>query len=119
MLQSMVPSILVLGSAALAALLLALKRGSPPENVAERQSVASVLALAVAIQGIHFAEETATGFYDRFPALFGLPGLPLTGFVVFNVVWLVIWVASVPGLRSARTAATVITFVPGSRPRRI
>ncbi len=38
-------------------------------------------------------------------ALLGLPGIPLSVFVVFNLTWLGIWVASVPGLRSARAAA--------------
>jgi hypothetical protein len=37
--------------------------------------------------------------------LLGLPGIPLSVFVVFNLMWLGIWVASVPGLRSARAAA--------------
>ena len=63
------------------------------------------LAFAVALQSVHFAEEAATGFHERFPGLVGLPGIPLSVFVVFNLTWLGIWVASVPGLRSARADA--------------
>ena len=102
---SLLPSVFVLGLAALAALLLSLSRWSPPENVAERLAAARALALAVAAQGAHFAEETATGLHERLGALLGLPGIPLSQFVVFNVIWLGIWVASVPGLRSARAFA--------------
>jgi len=105
MLQSMLPSMFVLGLAALAALLLVLSRRSPPENVAERLAAAHALALAVAIQSVHFAEEAVTGFHERLGALLGLPGIPLSYFVAFNLTWLGIWVASVPGLRSARAAA--------------
>lgn len=102
---SVFPSIVALGLAAIAALLLALNRPSPLEKVTERQAAADQLAFAVGLQSVHFAEETATGFHQRFPALFGLPAMPLSVFVVFNLVWLGIWVASVPGLRSAQTTA--------------
>ena len=105
MLQSVLPSMFVLGLAALAALLLVLSRRSPPEKVAERLAAARALALAVGVQSVHFAEEAATGFHERLGALLGLPGIPLSYFVVFNLTWLGIWVASVPGLRSARAAA--------------
>ena len=99
------PSFFVLGLAALAALRLASSRRSPPDNVAERLDAARALALAVGVQSVHFAEEVATGFHERFPALLGLPGMPLSFFVLFNLAWLAIWVASVPGLRSARAVA--------------
>jgi hypothetical protein len=99
------PSIFVLGLAALAAVVLVQSRWSPRERLPERLAAARALALAVGVQSVHFAEEAATGFHERFPALFGLPAIPLSVFVVFNLAWLGIWVASVPGLRSARPAA--------------
>ncbi len=101
----MLVSALVLGLAALAALFLAMSRESPPKKEAERRDAARALALAISVQGIHFAEETATGFHERFPALFGLPSMPFSFFVLFNLTWIGIWAASVPGLRSARPAA--------------
>ncbi|MBW2416397.1 MAG: HXXEE domain-containing protein [Deltaproteobacteria bacterium] len=73
--------------------------------MAARIAAGRALALAVGIQGVHFAEETATGFHERLGALLGLPGIPLLVFVVFNLIWLCIWVASIPGVRSARPAA--------------
>lgn len=102
---NVLPSMVVLGLAALAALLLVLSRRSPPESVAERLSAARSLALAVGVQSIHFVEEAVTGFHERLGALLGLPGIPLSVFLVFNLSWLGIWVASVPGLRSARAFA--------------
>ena len=99
------PSIIVLGLAALAALLLVLRRRSPPEKVTERLAAARSLALAVGVQSVHFAEEAATGLHERLGALLGLPGIPLSVFVVFNLMWLGIWAASVPGVRSARAVA--------------
>ncbi len=99
------PSLFVLGLAALAALLLVLSHPSPPENVAERRAAAHALALAVGVQSVHFAEEAATGFHERLGALLGLPGIPFSLFVFFNLAWIGIWVASVWGLRSARAVA--------------
>ena len=105
MLQSLLPSSFVLGLAALGALHLAMNRRSPPGSVAERIAAARVLTIAIGVQSLHFIEEAATGFHERIPALFGLPAMPVSFFLVFNLAWLVIWVASVPGLRSARTPA--------------
>ncbi len=102
---NVLPSIIVLGLAAIAALILVLSRRSPPENVTERLAAARSLALAVGVQSGHFAEEAATGLHERLGPLLGLPGIPLSVFVVFNLTWLGIWVASVPGVRSARAVA--------------
>jgi hypothetical protein len=102
---SMLPSVVVLGLAALAAALLALSRRSPPEKTAEQHAAARALTLAVAAQALHFAEEAATGFHERLPALLGLSGIPFSLFVSFNLAWLAIWIASIPGLRSGRAVA--------------
>ncbi|HMB91879.1 MAG TPA: HXXEE domain-containing protein [Rhodothermales bacterium] len=102
---SNLPSLLVLGLVALAALGLARNRQSPFEKMAERRAAARALALTLGIQGAHFVEEAATGFPERLGALLGLPAMPFSFFVVFNLAWIGIWVASVPGVRSARPAA--------------
>lgn len=105
MLLSLLPTIFVLGLAALAAIGLAQTRRSPPENVAQRSAAARVLALALVVQGIHFTEEALTGFPERLGALLGLPAMPMSFFLIFNLTWLAIWVVSVPALRAARRAA--------------
>lgn len=102
---SMLPSAFVLGLAAFAALLLVQSRQPVPDGLAQRLAAARALALATGCQGIHFVEEAATGFHEQIPVLLGLPAMPFSAFVVFNLAWLGAWIASVPGLRSARAAA--------------
>ena len=102
---SMLPSIFALGLATLFALLLTLRRRSSHGSVAERLAAARALALATGVQAIHFAEEAGTGFHEALPAQFGLPSMSFSIFAAFNLVWLAIWMASVPGLRSSHPAA--------------
>jgi len=102
---SLVPSIAVLGLAVFAAYWLAKMRLSPAEFAKERLTASRVLGLATAIQCAHFVEEWATGFHIQFPALFGLEPMPLLLFVAFNLIWIAIWIASVPLLRSANKLA--------------
>lgn len=105
MFLSLLPSFLVLGLAALAAMSLARSRPSPPENRTRRLAASHTLTLALVVQGIHFTEEATTGFPERLGALLGLPAMPMSFFVTFNLAWLAIWIISVPGIRSARAAA--------------
>ncbi len=102
---SILPSVMILGLVALVAVGLARTRRSPPQKAAERSAAARALALTAGVQGVHFAEEAATGFNVQFPALLGLPAMSMPLFLVFNLVWLGIWFVSVPGLRSGRQAA--------------
>jgi hypothetical protein len=102
---SILPSLFVLGLAALAALHLALNRRPPAENGAGRLAASRALMLALGVQSIHFMEEAATDFPGRLGALLGVPPMPFSFFIVFNLIWIGIWVASVPGVRSARTGA--------------
>lgn len=100
--SSIIPSIAILGLVALVALRLALSRPSRAEYSTERNIASRVLGLATAVQSAHFAEEWATGFHVRFPALLGLEPMPLSFFVVFNLTWITIWIASIPLLQSGR-----------------
>ena len=105
MLQSLLPSIFILGLAALAALILARSRSSPAENKSQRLAASRALAIATGIQAIHFAEEAATGFHERLGPVFGLPEMQFSVFMAFNLAWLGIWIVSIPGVRSAHTGA--------------
>ena len=78
---------------------------SPADAHAERRAAATFLGIATAIQGVHFVEELTTGFHTRFPALLGLDPMPLSFFVSFNLMWIAIWIISVPLLRLRRRAA--------------
>ncbi len=102
---SVVPSVVVLGLVAVVALWLTQRRSSPVEAARERLVASTVLAFATAIQSAHFAEEWVTGFNVRFPALLGLEPMPLSFFVPFNLVWIAIWIASIPLLRLGRRPA--------------
>jgi hypothetical protein len=68
-------------------------------------AAARALMLAAVVQAAHFVEETSTGLDRRLPAVFGLAAIPSPVFVGFNLAWLAIWAASVPGLRAGRRAA--------------
>lgn len=102
---SVLPSVIVLGFAVIAAIILAGRRTSPPAFVSERLSASHALGFSTAIQSVHFIEEATTGFHQKFPALFGLPSMPLSFFVMFNLIWIAIWVASIPALRRSRPTA--------------
>jgi hypothetical protein len=95
---SLVPSLLILTPVAFVAALLALKRPSPPDHAAARRAAARVFLWAIVAQSVHFIEETATGLHVALPALFNLPPIPLSVFVAFNLLWIVIWLGSIPGI---------------------
>ncbi|RZV36370.1 MAG: hypothetical protein EX272_08730, partial [Chromatiales bacterium] len=102
---SVVPSVVVLGLVAIAAVRLAHSRASPIDATEARVAAATVLGIGTAIQSAHFVEEWATGFHARFPALLGLDPMPLSFFVAFNLAWIAVWIASIPFLRLGRKAA--------------
>ena len=68
-------------------------------------AASTFLGVATAIQSAHFAEEWATGFHIRFPALLGLDPMPLSFFVAFNLAWIAIWIVSIPFIRLGRRSA--------------
>ena len=95
----------MLGLVALVAIALARRHQSSAERGPERRAASLALLLATVIQAAHFVEELATGFHERFPALLGLPPMPLSFFEGFNLAWIVIWIAAVPGVQSAKPVA--------------
>jgi len=103
--SSILPSLLILGVAASAALLLAVLRQSPDELGGERKLAVRAFVVALMAQGIHFGEETITGFDVAFPNLFSQPPMPFAFFLLFNLFWIVLWIAAAPALREARTWA--------------
>ncbi len=69
------------------------------------QRTRRVFLFAVAVQCVHFLEELVTGFDVEFPKLLGLPPWPADFFVVFNVLWIAIWILSSVGLEQGRQLA--------------
>lgn len=105
MFLSILPSLIVLGLAAIAAAVIARSCPSPATYAVQRFAAADALAVTLVVQGGHFAEEASTGFPERLGALLGLPAMPMSFFLAFNSAWLVIWIASIAGIRSGRTLA--------------
>jgi len=101
----LLPSVLVLSVMAVIALWVTISRGGVAADAAPVQSAVRVAATAVAAQAGHFIEELATGFHERFPAVFGLEPLSLPLFVSFNLLWLGIWALSAWGLARRRQVA--------------
>ena len=101
--MSYLPSIVVLGLVALVALRIARSRASREDRAEKRVAASKALGLATAVQSVHFGEEWATEFHIRFPALFGLEPMSLPVFVLFNLAWIAIWIASIPMLRTVHT----------------
>ncbi|MGD2071450.1 MAG: HXXEE domain-containing protein [Gemmatimonadota bacterium] len=93
---------IVLGAAAVVALILARVRtpGSADQGAGGR--AAGALAVAIPIQGLHFMEEAAAGFPARLGTALGSPAMPGWFFLAFNLTWLLIWIASVPAVRAGR-----------------
>jgi hypothetical protein len=88
-----------LSAGAVIALLLTILRRPVDGDLAGRERTARVFLIGLAAQCMHFMEEFATRFQDRFPALLGLPSWSANFFVIFNLVWLMVWILSAIGLR--------------------
>jgi Protein of unknown function with HXXEE motif len=88
-----------LSAGATVALLLTILRRPVGNGLADRERTARLFLVGLAAQCLHFTEEFVTRFQDRFPVLLGLPAWPENFFVVFNLIWLSIWILSAIGLQ--------------------
>lgn len=91
--------------AAVTALFLTLAREGVGASGERLRAAVRLAAVAVILQGGHFAEELATGFHQRFPELLGLTPWPAGFFVSFNLFWLATWGLSIWGLAARRRLA--------------
>ena len=81
------------------ALLLTILRRPVDSDLAGRERTARLFLMGLAAQCLHFMEEFVTRFQDRFPALLGLPAWSENFFVVFNLIWLSVWILAAIGLQ--------------------
>jgi hypothetical protein len=100
-LRSVVIGTAGLGVAALAATALTIARHPIAADAGARAAAGRMALIALVLQSLHFVEELATGFAQRFPALLGLPPWSTAFFVGFNLAWLALWALSLFGLRAA------------------
>jgi hypothetical protein len=87
--------------------LLTIARAAPRADAAAQARLSRLIAVAIAVQAAHFAEELGTGFHLRFPAVLGLAPWSATFFVAFNLAWIAIWILSAAGVRRGVSAALV------------
>lgn len=104
-LRSLLPSATVLGMAGVIALFLTFSRDWAHESKSLIRGAVHITVVATLFQAAHFTEELVTGFHEQFPALLGLPPMPIRVFVVFNLAWLGIWSLSAWGLAARRRVA--------------
>jgi len=108
--SSLILGTLGLALAACSAAALTLSRGSIATMRVPR--VRRLAAMAVAIQAVHFTEESAAGFARRFPDTLGLAPWPSSLFIGFNVGWLAVWALAIAGLANyPRLAALPLWFL--------
>lgn len=84
--------------AATAALLLAVLRVPVAARADDRRRTTILFVAGVLLQGLHFAEEYSTHFFERFPPVVGLSPWSARFFVIFNVCWIAIWICAAVGL---------------------
>ena len=98
------PSIIILGVLACGAWRLAASRAVSTDKRG-RKAAAVMLLIATLVESAHFTEELARAFHVAFPAVFGQPPIPMAFFMAFNMVWLILWLASVPGVNAGHRGA--------------
>ena len=81
------------------ALLLTILRRPVDGDRVGRERTVRLFLIGLAAQCMHFMEEFVTRFQDRFPTLLGLPAWSQNFFVVFNLMWLGVWILSAIGMR--------------------
>ncbi len=88
-----------LALAAFVALYLAIARSAAASEPAARDRLVRLVALAIAVEALHFVEELTTGFQRQFPHFLGLTDWTTGFFVTFNVAWFLVWIVSAFALR--------------------
>lgn len=89
--------------AGLVALVLTVTRGEVAARHVRR--IRRVAAPTILFQFGHFAEETLSGFYVRFPDVLGLAPWSREFFLAFNLSWLAVWLLAILGINTFRRAA--------------
>ena len=76
------------------------------------RTVRLLVCLGIVLHICHFAEESLTGFYMRFPEFLGIAPWSLQFFLSFSLAWIEIWLLSIPLLTTyPRSAIFPIWFL--------
>jgi hypothetical protein len=103
--QSVLIGTSVLWAGAIIALFLALVREPTGGDLAGRELTANLFLLGLAAHCLHCSEEYVTRFSERFPSLFSLAPWPDDFYVVFNLIWLGVWIISAIGIKKGNRFA--------------
>lgn len=99
-LPSEVVGTLGLGLVAATALLLTVLRVPIASRSSMRRVATALFTVGLVLHFFHFVEEYSTGFYERFPLVFGLSPWSSGFFVTFNLAWFAVWATAAFGLRA-------------------
>lgn len=103
--MSLVPSIIALSAMAAVALVVTVARGGINAEPAALGSAVRMAMLAIACQGLHFAEEAGGELNRRLPELFRLDPITMGTFASINLVAIAVWMLCVPALAARVSAA--------------
>jgi hypothetical protein len=95
----------VLYAVAIVALVLTILRPPVRSSAESVDGIIRLYLVGVAFQGLHFTEEFVTRFYVRAPEFLGLVAWPGEFFVIFNLIWIALWLIAAVGLQSHVRAA--------------
>ena len=74
--------------------------------------IGPIFLVSIAVQTCHFLEEYAGRLYEILPPVFGLSPLPAHKFVVFNLIWIGIFLLSAVGVfKRVRIALLPVWFM--------
>jgi hypothetical protein len=97
------PSVLY-AVAAIAIVLTIIRR--PARNSGDAiDAIVRLYLVGIAFHCLHFTEEYVTRFYVRAPEFLGLVAWPSEFFVIFNLVWIALWLLAAVGVKSGMRVA--------------
>jgi len=91
------PSVLY-GVAAIALVLTIVRRPAKNSDNAI-DAIIRLYLIGIAFQCLHFTEEYITRFYIRAPEFLGFVAWPSEFFVIFNLVWIALWLLAAVGVK--------------------
>jgi len=89
----------VLYGVAIVALVLTIVRRPRKYSSEEIDSIIGLYLVGIACQCLHFTEEFVTGFYVRVPPFLGFVPWSPEFFVVFNLIWIALWLLGAVGIK--------------------
>ncbi|MEY2563103.1 MAG: hypothetical protein QOH88_1296 [Verrucomicrobiota bacterium] len=98
--RSMVLGPSVLWGVAIAALVLTILRRPGKYSADAIDGLIGLYLVGIAFQCLHFTEEFVTGFYIRAPQFLGFVRWSSEFFVVFNLIWIALWLLGAVGIRN-------------------